>query len=56
MCHSTYRWSIDVFDGQTPEFGRADPVPSHIRHSDLIILDYHLDGEGPEDEENRPVI
>ncbi|EKI8299010.1 hypothetical protein PFW01_004777, partial [Escherichia coli] len=28
MCHSTYRWSIDVFDGQTPEFGRADPVPS----------------------------
>ena len=53
MCHSTYRWSIDVFDGQTPEFGRADPVPSHIRHSDLIILDYHLDGEGPEDEGER---
>ncbi|EFA4036094.1 TPA: response regulator receiver domain [Escherichia coli] len=50
MCHSTYRWSIDVLDGQTPEFGRVAPVPSHIRHSDLIILDYHLDGEGPEDE------
>ncbi len=53
MCHSTYRWSIDVLDGQTPEFGKVEPVPSHIRHSDLIILDYHLDGEGPADEGKR---
>ncbi|MDT8851691.1 response regulator receiver domain [Pantoea dispersa] len=50
MCHSRYRWSIDVFDGKTPAFGAQDSVPPHIHHSDLIVLDYHLDGNGPEDD------
>ena len=53
MCHSRYRWSIDVFDGKTPAFGGEDSVPPHIHHSDLIVLDYHLDGNGPTDDGRR---
>jgi hypothetical protein len=45
MCHSTYKWSIDVFNGGTPNFGGDEEIPPHIHHSDLIVLDYHLDGD-----------
>ncbi|MGD8204950.1 response regulator receiver domain [Pantoea sp. FN0305] len=53
MCHSRYRWSVDVFDGKTPAFGGEDSIPPHIHHSDLIVLDYHLDGNGPSDDGRR---
>ncbi|EPB0854844.1 response regulator receiver domain [Yersinia enterocolitica] len=53
MCHSTYRWSIDVFDGHSPNFGGDEDVPSHIHHSDLIVLDYHLDGDASADDGKR---
>lgn len=53
MCHSTYKWSVDVFDGQSPNFGGAEEVPSHIHHSDLIVLDYHLDGDASADDGMR---
>lgn len=53
MCHSRYRWSIDVFDGRTPDFGGEVSIPPHIHHSDLIVLDYHLDGDGPTDDGSR---
>ncbi|WP_213748138.1 response regulator receiver domain [Citrobacter freundii] len=53
MCHSTYKWSVDVFNGQTPKIGGTEDIPSHIHHSDLIILDYHLDGEPSSDDGQR---
>ncbi|MEJ5064308.1 response regulator receiver domain [Erwinia sp. MYb375] len=49
MCHYQRHWSIDILDGSTPNVGGKIPVPSHIRHSDLVILDYHLDGDGSVD-------
>ncbi|MBN3230085.1 response regulator receiver domain [Pectobacterium brasiliense] len=45
MCHSDYKWSIDIFNGESPNFGGEVDIPPHIHHSDLIILDYHLDGD-----------
>ncbi|HEJ8099791.1 TPA: hypothetical protein SMI42_002550 [Serratia marcescens] len=45
MCHSTYQWGVDVFNGQSPNIGGDSSVPPHIHHSDLVILDYHLDGD-----------
>lgn len=53
LCHSTYKWSVDVFNGRSPNLGGAENVPSHIHHSDLIILDYHLDGEPSVDDGKR---
>lgn len=54
MCHSTYKWSVDVFNGKSPNLGEVDgEVPAHIHHSDLIILDYHLDGEPETDDGKR---
>lgn len=53
LCHSTYKWSVDVFNGRSPNLGGVEEVPSHIHHSDLIILDYHLDGEPSTDDGKR---
>lgn len=49
MCHSDYKWSIDVFNGESPNFGGEVDIPPHIHHSDLIVLDYHLDGDASVD-------
>ncbi|EGI4186573.1 hypothetical protein MWQ35_003594 [Escherichia coli] len=49
MCHSDYKWSIDVFNGESPNFGGEVDIPPHIHHSDLIVLDYHLDGDASAD-------
>lgn len=49
MCHSTYQWGVDVFNGQSPNIGGDSNVPPHIHHSDLVILDYHLDGDTDDD-------
>ncbi|UMO89139.1 response regulator receiver domain [Pectobacterium sp. PL64] len=49
MCHSQYQWGVDVFNGQSPNIGGDSKVPPHIHHSDLIILDYHLDGDTEDD-------
>ncbi|HAE79869.1 hypothetical protein JC794_02555 [Morganella morganii] len=53
MCHGSYQWSIDVFDGHTPNFGGTEEIPPHIHHSDLIVLDYHLDGDAAVDDGMR---
>ncbi|AMH20044.1 hypothetical protein AL518_19835 [Hafnia paralvei] len=53
MCHSTYQWGIDVFSGHSPNIGGECNVPPHIHHSDLVILDYHLDGEPAVDDGAR---
>lgn len=53
MCHSTHNWSLDVFDGQSPRIGENDEIPDHLNHSDLLIIDYHLDGEPPSDDGSR---
>lgn len=39
-------WMIDVYDGQPIE-GSTDAArfSKHLHHSDLLVLDYHLDGE-----------
>ena len=53
MCHTTYQWGIDVFSGRYPDIGGGSNVPPHIHHSDLVILDYHLDGEPAIDDGTR---
>ncbi|QLZ58793.1 hypothetical protein HV079_06370 [Citrobacter freundii] len=53
MCHTTYQWGIDVFSGRYPAIGGGSNVPPHIHHSDLVILDYHLDGEPSIDDGTR---
>ncbi|MEP7728864.1 response regulator receiver domain [Marinomonas primoryensis] len=53
MCHKTHNWSLDVFDGQSPRIGEDNDIPDHLNHSDLLILDYHLDGEPPTDDGAR---
>lgn len=45
MCHNDHMWSVDVFDGKSPNLSGSTSIPSHLNHSDLIILDYHLDGD-----------
>ncbi len=35
-------WMLDVHDGDFTDKGIAD----HLHHSDLLILDYHLEGNG----------
>lgn len=41
---SKYNWLLDVYDGEEDLFS-DDKVASRLHHSDLLILDYHLDGE-----------
>ncbi|WP_160061181.1 response regulator receiver domain [Psychromonas sp. L1A2] len=53
MCNNNYKWSIDVYDGQSPKLGENSVLPEHINHSDLLILDYHLDGDSSEDDGGR---
>ena len=55
MCHQNHSWSVDVYDGKVPKLGEQnqDGYPKHINHSDLIILDYHLDGEPDVDDGKR---
>lgn len=45
LCHHEKKWSIDIHDGKSPEFSNEGSIPQYLGHSDLIILDYHLDGE-----------
>ncbi|WP_141231851.1 response regulator receiver domain [Pseudomonas sp. Irchel s3h9] len=44
------RWVVDIHDGQNSFAieGEGEGV-SHFHHSDLMILDYHLDRDQPED-------
>ncbi|MFT6908290.1 MAG: hypothetical protein ACJAS1_004987 [Oleiphilaceae bacterium] len=37
-------WMLDVHDGKDQNF-EGNQVASRLHHSDLLILDYHLDGE-----------
>jgi hypothetical protein len=53
MCQNQHKWSVDVYDGKTPTFGTDESLPEHLNHSDLIILDYHLDGEPATDNGER---
>jgi cupin superfamily acireductone dioxygenase involved in methionine salvage len=53
MCHNTHKWSVDVYDGQTPKLGSNLEFPEHLNQSDLLILDYHLDGEPNTDNGDR---
>lgn len=39
-----YNWLLDVYDGEEDKLS-IDNVSSRLHHSDLLILDYHLDGE-----------
>lgn len=53
LCHNDKNWSIDVFDGHAPNLGNQDSIPPHLNHSDLIVLDYHLDGSADVDDGSR---
>jgi hypothetical protein len=39
-----YNWLLDVYDGEEDKLS-VDNVSNRLHHSDLLILDYHLDGE-----------
>ncbi len=39
-----FNWLLDVYDGQE-EVLETNNVSKRLHHSDLLILDYHLDGE-----------
>jgi hypothetical protein len=46
MCQQKHKWSVSVYDGKTPKFGiHQKDHEECINHSDLLILDYHLDGD-----------
>lgn len=49
MCHEEREWVVDVFDGKTPHLETNNHIPERLRHSDLVILDYHLDGNTSQD-------
>lgn len=53
LCHFEKKWSIDVYDGKSPEIDAKNSIPHHLGHSDLIVLDYHLDGEASTDNGER---
>lgn len=46
MCENQHKWSVSVYDGKTPKFGSGEQGhEAQLNHSDLLILDYHLDGD-----------
>ncbi|MEE6157459.1 response regulator receiver domain, partial [Acinetobacter baumannii] len=49
MCHQEKEWVVDVFDGKNPHLEAVNHIPERLRHSDLVILDYHLDGDKSQD-------
>lgn len=53
LCHKEKSWSVDVFDGTAPTWGEDNDIPPYLNHSDLIVLDYHLDGNTPTDKGSR---
>lgn len=56
MCHETHKWSLDVFNGKSPKIGDDSHIPEHLHHSDLLILDYHLDGNQDDGQRARKII
>lgn len=56
LCHSDSRsWVVDVFDGKIPEEKR-DSLFKSMNHSDLLFLDYHLEGEEDEGALSRQIL
>jgi hypothetical protein len=53
MCQDTHKWSVDVYDGQSPKLGALPDFPEHLNQSDLLILDYHLDDSPDNDDGKR---
>ena len=37
-------WLVDVYDAKDGVFAKGDNIAPHLQHSDLLVLDYHLDG------------
>lgn len=38
-------WLVDIYDGSKIKINDEYKLPSHLQHSDLMILDYHLNGD-----------
>ena len=38
-------WLVDVHDGKKVAVGQDEKIAPYLHHSDLVILDYHLDGD-----------
>ncbi len=50
MCRNRDRpWLVDVHDGKNLETEEEKAATSHLQHTDLLILDYHLDPSRPTD-------
>ena len=47
-------WLVDIQDGSTITNNKDEKFSSHLQHSDLIILDYHLNG--PENDRGAEAI
>lgn len=39
-------WIVDIHDGRTPSLASEQTAAAHLTHSDLLILDYHLEANG----------
>ncbi|MBT3052813.1 MAG: hypothetical protein KME34_18090 [Candidatus Thiodiazotropha sp. (ex Codakia orbicularis)] len=49
LCRERSRpWLVDIYDGKD-DMGGDDSTATHLHHSDLLILDYHLDPNDPTD-------
>lgn len=42
-------WLVDIHDGQTSSLDQDDMTATCLQHSDLMILDYHLNPDNPSD-------
>lgn len=46
-------WLVDVHDGKTPNLEKEQEMAAHFDHTDLLILDYHLDKTSGSDKSIR---
>jgi len=50
VCRNRERpWLVDVHDGKNLETEEEKVATSHLQHTDLLVLDYHLDPSSPTD-------
>ncbi|OGT89452.1 MAG: hypothetical protein A2286_14300 [Gammaproteobacteria bacterium RIFOXYA12_FULL_61_12] len=50
FCHGRERpWLVEIHDGRLPSLTAEATAATHLHHSDLMILDYHLDKQHPSD-------
>lgn len=50
FCHGReHPWLVEIHDGRLPSLEAEATAATYLHHSDLMILDYHLDKQHPSD-------